>query len=106
MQAVALRETQLRKLVDDLDSFVHSSALTTAAWLAQIDALIFPQRQAPLCASVLHIPIASICHARSLCLVLYWHPAALRHCCALTQCSSGSVLQPGIGQELSVTWLL
>ncbi len=44
MQAVALRETQLRKLVDDLDSFVHSSALTTAAWLAQIDSLIFPQR--------------------------------------------------------------
>ena len=45
-QAVALRETQLRKLVDDLDAFVHSSALTTAAWLAQIDALIFPQRSA------------------------------------------------------------
>ena len=54
LQAVALRETQLRKLVDDLDAFVHSSALTTAAWLAQIDALIFPQRWSPctwLCVS-------------------------------------------------------
>lgn len=43
-QALALRETQLRKLVDDLDVFVHSSALATSAWVAQIDALIFPQR--------------------------------------------------------------
>ena len=51
MQAVALREAQLRKLVDDLDSFVHSSALTTAAWLAQLDALIFPQRPASVHAS-------------------------------------------------------
>jgi len=41
---VALRETQLRKLVENMDSFVHSSALATAAWLAQMDALIFPQR--------------------------------------------------------------
>ena len=52
-QAVALRETQLRKLVDELDSFVHSSALTAAAWLAQIDALIFPQRSAPALAPCL-----------------------------------------------------
>lgn len=46
-QALALRETQLRKLVDDLDVVVHSSALATAAWVAQIDALIFPQRSVP-----------------------------------------------------------
>ena len=44
MQAVALRETQLQTLVDDLDGFVHSSALASAAWLAQIDGLIFPHR--------------------------------------------------------------
>lgn len=44
VQAVALRETQLQTLVDDLDGFVHSSALASAAWLAQIDGLIFPHR--------------------------------------------------------------
>ena len=44
VQAVALRETQLQALVDDLDGFVHSSALASAAWLAQIDGLIFPHR--------------------------------------------------------------
>lgn len=44
MQAVALRETQLQTLVDDLDGFVYSSALASAAWLAQIDGLIFPYR--------------------------------------------------------------
>jgi len=38
LQAVAMRETQLRKPADNQSSFVHNSASATAAWLAQIDA--------------------------------------------------------------------
>jgi len=39
LQALAMQETQLRKLADEQSSFVHSSAPATAAWLAQKDAL-------------------------------------------------------------------
>lgn len=44
LQANAQRETQLAKLMGDFEPQLQSAALSSTAWLIQIDALLAPQR--------------------------------------------------------------